>query len=120
VTREKVVELPKAEIARGAVVTVAAPGEFGKPRPALVIQGYFPRNPELITVALITSDILRVPNVRVPIKPTATNGLKKDSEIAIDNIQTFSRRKIGVVVGKVSIEIMDQVDSALAIFLGLA
>ncbi len=109
-----------SKIVRGAVITVASPGDFGKPRPALVIQGQFARDPELITVALITTDLLRVPDVRVPVKPTAVNGLRKDSEIAVDNIQTFSRRRIGAVIGRVSADVMTQVDAALAIFLGLA
>ncbi|MGH9596516.1 MAG: type II toxin-antitoxin system PemK/MazF family toxin, partial [Edaphobacter sp.] len=107
-------------IARGVIVTVASPGDFGKPRPTLVIQAHFPRNPELITVALITSDLLRAPDVRVSVKPTAANGLRKDSEIAVDNIQTFARRRIGAVIGRVSSETMAQVDAALVIFLGLA
>ena len=107
-------------IERGVVVTVASPGDFGKPRPALVIQGQFPRNPELITVALITSDLLKVPSVRVPVKATPANGLRKDSEIAVDNIQTFSRRRIGTVIGRMNSVIMTQVDASLAIFLGLA
>jgi mRNA interferase MazF len=114
------VALSNAKITRGAVITVASPGDFGKPRPALVIQGQFPRKPELITVALITSDLLRVPDVRVLVKPTAANGLRKDSEVAVDNIQTFSRRRIGNVIGKLSSETMAKVDAALAIFLGLA
>jgi mRNA interferase MazF len=114
------IESSNATITRGAVITVASPGDFGKPRPALVIQGQFPRNPELITVALITSDLLRVPDVRVLVKPTVTNGLRKDSEVAVDNIQTFSRRRIGSVIGRLSSETMAQVDAALAIFLGLA
>ena len=107
-------------IERGAIVTVASPGDFGKPRPALVIQRHFPRNPELITVALITSDLLRAPDVRVSVKPTLANGLRKESEIAVDNIQTFARRRIGAVIGRMSHEIMTEVDAALAIFLGLA
>jgi mRNA interferase MazF len=114
------VELSNAAITRGAVVTVASPGEFGKPRPALVIQGQFPRNPELITVALITSDLLRVPDIRVRVKPTAANGLRKESEVAVDNIQTFSRPRIGAVIGTLSSETMARIDAALALFLGLA
>lgn len=101
-------------------MTVASPGDFGKPRPALVIQGQFPRDPELVTVALITSDLLRVADVRIPVKPTASNGLRKESEIAIDNIQTFARRRIGRVIGQMSAQTMAQVNAALAIFLGLA
>jgi mRNA interferase MazF len=114
------IELSNARLTRGAVITVASPGAFGKPRPALVIQGQFPPNPELIAVALITSDLLRVPDVRVLVNPTAANGLKKDSEVAVDNIQTFSRRRIGSVIGRLSSDAMAQVDAALAIFLGLA
>jgi mRNA interferase MazF len=114
------IELSNARLTRGAVITVASPGAFGKPRPALVIQGQFPPNPELITVALITNDLLRVPDVRVLVKPTAANGLRKESEVAVDNIQTFSRRRIGSVIGRLSSEAMAQVDAALVIFLGLA
>ncbi len=113
-------EVRDTKIVRGAVITVASPGDFGKPRPALVIQGQFPRDPELITVALITSDLLRVPDVRILVKPSASNGLRKESEIAVDNIQTFSRRRIRRVIGQMSPQTMAQVDAALAIFLGLA
>ncbi len=61
-----------------------------------------------------------MPDIRVPVAPTATNGLKKNSEIAVDNIQTFSRNRLGEVIGKLSAEKMVEVDAALAIFLGLA
>jgi len=104
---------------RGDIVLVAPPGEFGKPRPALIIQsdaafpsGYF-------TYLPITSDLLRVPDVRIPLLPTAQNGLRLPSEIMVDMIQTSSSRKFTQTIGAVDSSTLQRIESALNLHLGL-
>lgn len=80
-------------------------------------------NPELgnerVTVALITSDLQRLPHLRVPLEGGDISGLRRVSEIAVDNLQTFSISKIGQRVGVVPAATMATVDHALRLYLGL-
>jgi mRNA interferase MazF len=86
-------------IRRGDVVTVALPGAYGKLRPALVIQSdLFNAHPS-VTVLPLTSKLRRLRIVRVAIKPTAENGLKKPSQIMLDKVSTIPREKIGKRLG---------------------
>jgi mRNA interferase MazF len=105
---------------RGDIATAAPPGEFGKPRPVLIIQALTDVPPERVTVILITADLLRLPLLRIPIEPTAQNGLERSSEIAVDNIQTFSVKKLGGVVGFADALTMRLVDAAMSRHLGLS
>ncbi len=106
-------------IEAGDIVIVAPPGEFGKPRPAVIIQAGMEFVPERVTVALITSDLQRLPALRVPVPADISAGLRRPSEIAIDNLQTFSMSKIGEVVGTVPSFLMSAVEQALRRHLGL-
>jgi mRNA interferase MazF len=105
---------------RGSVVLVAMQGDFGKPRPAIVIQAdYFAHHPS-IAVLLITSDIKDAPLFRILIEPTEQNGLRVRSQIAVDKIMAVKREKIGDVIGQIEDETMVAVNRAAVVFLGLA
>ncbi len=104
---------------RGDIVLVAPPGEFGKPRPALIIQsdaafpsGYF-------TYLPITSDLLRVPDVRISLVPTVQNGLRLPSEIMVDMIQTSSSSKFNQTIGEIDADTLQRIEAALNLHLGL-
>jgi mRNA interferase MazF len=105
---------------RGDIVIVAPPGEFGKPRPALIIQGDLALPSATITYLLITSALEREPSVRIPIEPTAQNGLRKSSEIMVDLIQTSTKSRFREVVGHIDPATLLIVENALLVFLGLA
>lgn len=105
---------------RGAVVTVAAPGEYGKPRPALVVQSDFFREHPSITLCLITSDLRDAPLFRLTIQPTTDNGLLKPSQIMVDKLVTVSRDKIRDVIGRLEDKSLLEVNRALALWVGLA
>ena len=64
---------------RGDLVTIAMQGDFGKPRPALVIQANPFREHTSVTVLPITSTIVAAPLLRVMVPPGAENGLKDPS-----------------------------------------
>ena len=107
-------------ITRGAVVTVAAPGDYGKPRPALVVQSDFFREHPSITLCLITSDLRDAPLFRLTIHPSIDNGLQKPSQIMVDKVMTVSREKIREVIGRLGDKSMLEVNRALALWMGLA
>ena len=81
---------------RGNVVTVAIQGDFGKPRPALVLQSdVFSDIHATVTVALISSEIVQAPIFRLDIEPSETNGLSRPSQVQIDKIMSIRSEKIG-------------------------
>ncbi|AGG32707.1 Transcriptional modulator of MazE/toxin, MazF [beta proteobacterium CB] len=106
---------------RGNVVTVAIQGDFGKPRPALVLQSdVFSDIHATVTVALISSEIVQAPIFRLDIEPSETNGLSRPSQVQIDKIMSIRSEKIGSVIGKLNDVMMVRVNRALALWLGLA
>ena len=105
-------------MARGDVVTVALPGDYGKPRPALIIQAAgFTEHPT-VTVLPITSHRVEAPLLRIDIGPEC--GVERPSQIQIDKAQTPRRERIGAVIGRVDDATLRAVGRNLAVFLGLA
>jgi mRNA interferase MazF len=106
---------------RGNIVTVAMQGDFGKPRPALVLQSdVFSDIHATVTVALISSEIVQAPIFRLDIEPNEANGLTRPSQVQIDKIMSIRTEKIGSVIGKLNDVMMVRVNRALALWLGLA
>lgn len=106
---------------RGNVVTVAMQGDFGKPRPALILQSdVFSDIHATVTIALISSDLVQAPIFRLDIEPSDSNGLSKPSQIQVDKIMSVRSEKIGPIIGKINDVMMVRVNRALALWLGLA
>jgi len=105
-------------VKRGDVVTIALSGDYGKPRPALVIQSdFFDAHPS-VTILPVTSELRDAPLFRVSIAPNATNGLRKPSQVMVDKVQTVPREKIGQIIGRLDDDELLAVERALAVFLG--
>jgi mRNA interferase MazF len=105
-------------VKRGDIVLVAPPGEFGKPRPALIIQSDRAYSTGYFTYLPITTDLLRVPDVRVPVLPTSENGLRLESEIMVDMVQTASLPRFRPRIGSVDPETLRRAQEALSLHLG--
>jgi mRNA interferase MazF len=105
---------------RGDLVTVVMPGAFGEPRPAVVVQADQFRGLGSVTFLPLTSDILPDQAFRVEIAPTPENGLQLASHVMADKCSTLRISKVGPVFGTLDNAAMEQVDRALATFLGLA
>ncbi len=104
---------------RGDLVTVALQGDYGKPRPALIIQSdLFDEHPS-VTILPVTSELRDAPLFRIRIAPNAVNGLQKTSDIMVDKVQSVPRERIGPAFGQVSAEQMLEVSRSLAVFLGV-
>jgi mRNA interferase MazF len=105
---------------RGDLVTIAMPGDFGKPRPALVIQSDQFGTTATVSVLLVSATLVDAPLIRVRVEPSPENGLHKPSQIMVDKILTVRRDKLGAPFGRLDDEIMVTVNRAVALFLGFA
>ena len=106
---------------RGDLVTITLPGDFGKPRPALVVQSdLFNADHATVSVLPITSAIIGTPVFRITLEPSAANGLRKVSQIMVDKIVSMKREKIGEAFGRLDDETMLRVNRALTVWLGVA
>ncbi|MEI6805210.1 MAG: type II toxin-antitoxin system PemK/MazF family toxin [Myxococcaceae bacterium] len=107
------------KILRGDVVICVVQGDYGKPRPAIVVQSnLFNETHASITVCPVTSDIKDASLFRVTVEQSPTNGLQNQSQVMIDKIVSVSRDKIKQVAGKVSVKDLDSIQQALKVWLG--
>jgi len=107
-------------VKRGDFVTVALPGDYGKPRPALVIQSdLFEAHPS-VTILPVTSELREAPLFRIAVEPTWDNGLRRPSQVMVDKPQSIARERVGKTIGRLDDEKMVSVNRALAVFLGFA
>lgn len=105
---------------RGDLVTIAVQGDFGKPRPALVIQADQFAGHGSVTVLLITGTLVCAPLLRVTLQPDTENGLQKTSQVMVDKAMTVTRSKIGAAFGRIDAVSLLEVERCLAVFLGIA
>ena len=105
---------------RGDLVTITLQGDFGKPRPALVIQAeQFDEHPS-VTVLPVTSTLVAAPLLRITVQPGSGNGLQKPSQVMVDKAVTVRRDKLGQAFGRIDGDVMVEVERCLAVFLGIA
>jgi mRNA interferase MazF len=108
-------------VRRGDVVAVALPGDFGKPRPALIIQSdLFNATHPTVTLLPLTSEIRSAPQFRITVEPSPINGLSVVSQIMVDKPMTLRRAKVREPFGQMDDETMLRVGRALAVWVGLA
>lgn len=105
---------------RGDFVTVAAPGDYGKPRPALVIQSDLFDELPSVALCLVTSELRNAPIFRITVDPGPDNGLQSISQIQIDKILSVPRERVGAVIGRLDDAAMLKVNRSLAVFTGIA
>ena len=105
---------------RGDVVTVAMPGDFGKPRPAVVIQSNRFAETGTVTVLLPSGTLVEAPLLRPTVQPSTTNGLRKPSQVMIDKAMSVKRDRVGPPVGRLDDATLLAVTRSLAVFLGIA
>jgi mRNA interferase MazF len=105
---------------RGDVVTVAAPGDYGKPRPALVIQSDLFEELPSVTLCLVTSELRDAPIFRITVDPSPENGLRRISQVQVDKVLTVARERVGATIGRLDDATMLKVNRSLAVFIGIA
>lgn len=115
-----IVSAPSVNVSRGDFVLVVASGDYGKPRPALVIQSdLYNDTHHSFTICLVTSMLVDAPLFRIPIKPLKRNGLNVISHVIVDKVQAARRDRIKSVIGSASLAEMRAVDVAIRAWMSL-
>ncbi|MGB3554783.1 MAG: type II toxin-antitoxin system PemK/MazF family toxin [Jannaschia sp.] len=105
---------------RGDLVTVALSGDYGKPRPAVVIQSdLFEAHPS-VTVLPLTSALRDAPLFRLLVEPSPETGLRVPSDVMVDKPVTVARGKVGETIGRLDAETQRTLDRLFAVFFGIA
>jgi mRNA interferase MazF len=107
-------------ISRGDLVIVAAPGDYGKPRPAVVVQSnVLPEGHASVVICPMTSDFAEA-DFRITIEPEPETGLRARSQVMADKRVTIRRERIRQQIGRLAPVDMVRPNVALAFVLGLA
>lgn len=90
------------------------PGDYGKGRPALIVQSdAFNSTHASIVVCPITPHLVDAPFFRLRLRPSKQNGLKSPSEIMIDKMMAVKRERISRVIGSLDFARMQEVAEAV-------
>lgn len=105
---------------RGEIVTVAVQGDYGKPRPAVVIQSDWLAETESVLVCLLTSTTRETPLYRLTVPSTPETGLRQVSQIMVDKIMAVRRDKCGPAIGRLDEAATLALNRLLVLVIGLA
>ncbi|KQY11354.1 type II toxin-antitoxin system PemK/MazF family toxin [Rhizobium sp. Root482] len=106
---------------RGDIITVAVSGDYGKPRPAVVVQTNAMNDKhDSVIVCMMTSHDTPLVDFRLALQPTPTNGLKLPSYIMVDKPVTVRQDRAGSVIGKLEPDEVRMLDSILSFVLGFS
>jgi mRNA interferase MazF len=105
-------------ISRGDMVVVAASGDYGKPRPAVVVQSNaIPQNHASVVIRPMTSELEA--DFRITVKATPETGLRVRSQVMADKPVTIRRERIGQRIGRLATADIARFNVALAFVIGL-
>ncbi|MGF1550830.1 MAG: type II toxin-antitoxin system PemK/MazF family toxin [Sphingomonadaceae bacterium] len=106
---------------RGDIVTVALPGDAGKPRPAVIVETDLLAPTDHVIVCPGTSHVREdVGQRRVYVEPAEGNGLLVATQFQADKITVTRRSKCGTVIGRLDDETVERLNGVLALVIGLA
>ena len=91
-----------------------------KPRPVVILQDDRFDATASVTVCPFTTNPVEAPLVRLPIDPSADNGLQQPSQLMVDKVTTVPRSGLGERLGKLRDEELLALNRSLIVFLGLA
>jgi mRNA interferase MazF len=111
--------LSSAAPRRGDIVTISLKGDYGKPRPALILQSDAFDRLASVTVLPFSSFLIPAPLYRVTVHPSEANRLQKVSQIMVDKAVTVPRAKLGARIGSVEASTLKLVTEAFRDFFDL-
>jgi mRNA interferase MazF len=107
-------------VKRGDVIVVALPGDYGKPRPAVVIQSDMVTGTASVLVCPCTTELREPVIFRPLVHPAPETGLRRPSQLMVDKITAVRRDKCGRRIGRLDGEKLIEMNECLALVLGLA
>lgn len=75
-------------------------GDYGKPRPALVIQSDFLPGTDSVLVCLLTTTLRDAPLYRLSLPAGPETGLREPSQVMVDKIVAVRRDRCGTPIGR--------------------
>jgi mRNA interferase MazF len=106
---------------RGEIWTAAGgKGYTGRRRPVVVVQDDRFAATASVTVCPFTSDPTDAPLIRLPIEPSASNGLRATSRLMVDRLTTMSRDQVRARLGQLGDDDVLRLKRAILVFLGFA
>ena len=107
-------------MSRGDVVIVAAPGDFGKPRPAVIVQSNaIPEGHASLVICPMTSELVEA-DFRITIEAGPETGLRVRSQVMADKPVAVRRERIGQRIGQLGAAELARLNVVLALVMGLA
>ena len=103
---------------RGDVVVASPRGDYGKPRPCVVIQSDLFVPTDSLLVCLITSDLTEAADLRLSVSPSPSNGLHVPSQVMAEKI-TAVRRERCRRIGALKPSEVGRLNALLAMVIGL-
>ena len=105
----------------GHVAAIAAAGDCGKSRPAVIVQtDAFPETHAPMTVCQMTSELSAALDFRIAVDPSDANGLRVRSQVMADGPVTVRGGCIRRRIGRLGVEDVRRLNVALAFVMGLA
>ena len=105
---------------RGDLITVAVSGDYGKPRPALVIQSDFLAETDSVLVCLLTTTFRAAPLYRLSLPEGRETRLREPSQVMADKIMAVRRDRCGSPIGKLDDATLMALGWLLAVVTGIA
>lgn len=103
---------------RGDIVSCVLSGDYGKPRPAVVVQSnLFNESHSSITLCPLTTHLVESPIFRIAIIPSKQNGLKQPSQIMVDKISSIKADRIHQKIGTLGSVQVQKLNEALKTWL---
>ena len=103
------------------MVLVVVSGDYGKPRPAVVVQSdeMIEFGFSSVVVCPMTTSVTDRPRVRIAVEPNPANGLSQRSEVMVEKLVGLSTAKVRRIIGCLDDAAMAEVNRALFVVLGL-
>lgn len=101
------------------MIKAVLPGEYGNPRPCLVIQSDRLAKLDSVILCPLTSDMSTNGPTRFAVAAGGEGGLMVESLVMVDKVTAVSRSRCRDHIGRLDATMMQQIDARLAFVIGL-
>lgn len=102
-------------------MTVATSRDYGKPRPAVIVQtNALGDTHDSVIVCQMTSFTMPPVDFRLALKPSTTNGLRVPSQIMVDKPVAVRRDRVGKIIGELDQQDVQRLNEILTFVMGLS
>lgn len=103
---------------RGDIVSCVLSGDYGKPRPAVIVQSdLFNEAHSSVTICPLTTHLVEAPLFRIALIPSKQNGLRQPSQIMVDKVSSIKTDKIHQKIGNLGSVQTQKLNEALKTWL---